>query len=330
MPPQDGAATIACVADWDAHERLRAALSGRPATPATTYEGRRVDRVEMDGEVVALAYADRPGVTVVAAGGLQVGYVAADVADARFEAARLIREVLRRQGEDQGEVVVHAGAVVLGGGAWVVCGKTTTVCALLEHLGADFVANDRVHLERGGGPFAVSAWPMSTRIGVGTCLASARLRPWLQPRVPLTYPQTGWDPVQGIAPAEARRLAESGAGPKIELVAAELVEIMGCAASAGGPLAGLVLPARRPELAAPRLRSGDSESAARLLVRQSFTPVDDAYPDWLGLRAQPAGQLAAQAWRLLQDLAASIPVLEVEFADSVSLAHALRGALRPG
>jgi hypothetical protein len=334
LPAGAGPATVTCAVDPGAVETLRRLLAGRTATAATTYEDRPVRRVELDG-AVALAYTDRPGVTVVAAGGRQVGYLAADVADARFEAARLVREVLRRRGEDRGEVVVHAGAVLLGGAAWIVCGpkgagKTTTVCALLEHLGADFVANDRVHLDRSGAGFAVTAWPMSTRIGLGTCLGSARLRPWLRPRRTPVYPQTGWDPAAGIAPAAARRLAAAADAPKIELVTSELVASMGAAAAAGGPLAGLLLPTRRPDLDRPQVRSGTPDRAARLLLDQSFTPDDDAYPDWLGLRSRPAAELARDAHRLLADLSRAVPVLDVAFAESVSLAAALRPVLRKG
>jgi hypothetical protein len=324
---------IVCVADHALHQTLRGLLADRPAAATATYEAIPAASIRLAGGLVALAYTERAGVTVVDAAHERVHYLTDSVPDARFESARLIRELLRRRGEDRDEVTIHAGAVLVAGGAWVVpgpkgAGKTTAVCALLEHLGADFVANDRVHLSRVGGEFGVRAWPMTTRIGIGTCLASDRLRGWLRPAVPPAYPQTGWDPAVGLSRTEAALLAGSPAGPKIELVTAELVATLRCRAAAGGPIAGVLVPRRDPKARDATVTPSNRDRTLRLLLEQSFTPDDTAYPDWLGLRRRSRSELAQTSAALLRRLVSTVPVVDVVFADARSLANRIAPVFR--
>jgi hypothetical protein len=323
---------VVCVADGEFHARLREMLAGLRFSPASTYEGRPVLRTELGPEIVALAYVDGPGVTLVDVGRRCVRYVTAGVSDARFEAARLVREVLRRQGEHRGEVTIHAGAVFLDGRVWVIpgakgAGKTTTVCAMLEHVGADFVANDRVHLSATDGGHVAQAWPMTTRIGLGTCNESQQLKTWLQPTVQPAYPQTGWDPRTGLTESDVAELLAAADGPKVELTTTELIATMGCKAEAGGPVAGLLMPKRNPRAADVSVRTGEFGQTIELLLEQAFTPHDDAYPDWLGLRTRSVPELARAAADTLARLAADVPLVEVEFADARSLGSRLRQVL---
>lgn len=324
---------VVCVVDHDLHGRLRSVLAGLPATTASTYEGRRVRRTDLGPAHVALAYVDGPGVCAVDLARRRVRYVTPDVSDARFEAARLVREVLRRQGEHRGEVTIHAGAVRLDGRVWVIpgakgAGKTTTVCAMLEHAGADFVANDRVHVSARDGGYVVAAWPMTTRIGLGTCQGSARLRPWLRPTTQPVYPQTGWDPVTGLTDADLAAMIPARDGPKVELTTAELVATMGCGAAAGGPVAGILMPRRDGRAIGVSARRADRGRTVDLLLEQAFTPDDDAYPDWLGLRTRSVTDLARGAASTLARLAGDVPRVEVEFADARSLGARLPDVLR--
>jgi hypothetical protein len=331
--PPDIAPRVAVVVAGDLHAEARAALAATgEGVPASTYEDKPARRHDLGRAGFALAYEEEAGITFVDPRA-RVLFLTSDPGQAPFEAARLIREVLRRDAEAAGDVVVHAGGVVLGGGAWVIpgpkeAGKTTLTCALVEYGGGEFVANDRVLVGTREGAFDVRAWPMSTRIGVGTCLASPGLRRWLRPVRAPAYPQTGWDPARGISDAEARTLAEAGAGPKIELVTAELVDALGARASAGAPLAGVLLPARRPGAVRATVTPVDPNAAALRIGAELLTPDDEAYPDWLELRRSSVDEMREHAAGIVRRIAAEVPVCEVVFEAGADAAAAVATAKR--
>jgi hypothetical protein len=326
--------SVAVVADDALHGELRAALEQAPRGAASsTYEGQPVDRHRLPGGTVALLYRDRPGITLIDDDAEAVAFVTAGAdPQAPFEAARMIREVLRRRLEGTGRVVIHAGAVAVGGSVWLVCGpkfsgKTTLVCALIEHLAADFVANDRVFLGSGEAGLEVLSWPMSIRIGIGTCLASPPLRRWLRPGTSPEYPQSGWDPRRGLDRCTAHRLAARRDSPKLELTAAELVASLGGRAVSGGRLAGVLLPVRDPDMssAAGATSPVAAVDATQRLRRELLTPDDGDYPDWLELRRAQPPSLRAGALDLLRRVVSSYPVLEIRFATGQGAARAVRG-----
>jgi hypothetical protein len=312
----DGEWSVVVSGEPGHHDRLVGAVSGLPRTTSETYESRPADRVEVDGRHLVLRYPGDEGITVVDGDRRRVAYVDRDLTRAGFESARLVREVVRRVGEESGEVVLHAGSVVLAGRAWVICGakgagKTTSVCALMEHADAVFIANDRVHLRRSAG-FDVRAWPMSTRIGVGTCVASSRLRPLLDGGNRFAYPQTGWDPHVGLsAEAIATHVAE-GSGPKVELVTQELCEVLGADATGAAPVGGVLLPQRGES--PPGVAVAGPAEARAVLLSQVFTPDDDAYPDWLELRGTPREVLWQRTCDLVDALLEEVTALRVSFA----------------
>lgn len=311
--PVDGEWSVVVSGEPGHHDRLVGAVAGLPHTAAETYESRPADRVEVDGFIV-LRYPGDEGVTVVDRGRRRVAYVDRDRVRAGFESARLVREVIRRMGEESGEIILHAGAVVMAGRAWVICGakgagKTTSVCALMEHADAVFIANDRVHLRRAAG-FDVRAWPMSTRIGVGTCAASARLRPLLDGGR-FAYPQTGWDPRRGLSAEAIATHVADGSGPKIELITQELCEVLGTGATGAAPVGGVLLPARGAS--PPGIAIADPAEARAVLLDQVFTPDDDAYPDWLGLRVTPREVLWQRTRDLVDSLLLEVKALRVSF-----------------
>jgi hypothetical protein len=329
---------IAVVEDDRLHRELRAfAAATSPPISSATYEDEPADRYVLPDGIVALLYRDRPGVTLIQREAGAVGFVTT-VGDAQapFEAARLLREVLRRRLEADGHVVLHAGAVALDGGVWIVsgpkyAGKTTLVCALTEFAGADFIANDRVFLLAGTDGLEVLAWPMSVRIAPGTYLGSPGLRRWLRPGRQLEYPEPGWDPVRGIDEKEARRFAASGGGPKVDLVPSELVAALGGRVLPGGRLAGVLLPARDAALASEEgwVAPASPEPVAERLGGELLTPDDDDYPDWLGLGAE-ASALESGAHDLVEDLVRLHPLREVCFSTGRGAARAVEeSGLRP-
>jgi hypothetical protein len=304
--------------------RLAGVVAGRPHTASETYESRPASRVEVDGRTV-LRYPADAGVTVVDRDRRRVAYLDPDPTRAGFESARLVREVVRRLGEESGEVVLHAGAVVLAGRAWVIsgakgAGKTTSVCALMEYADAAFIANDRVHLRQAAG-FDVRAWPMSTRIGVGTCTASPRLRPLLSGGRRLAYPQTGWDPDRGLTAAAIAIHVAARSGPKIELVTQELCEVLGAEATGGAPVGGVLLPEHGAPV--PGVAKADPADVREVLMGQVFTPDDEAYPDWLELRATPREILWQRTSDLVDSLLMAVGAFRVSFTNGRQLVDLL-------
>jgi hypothetical protein len=313
------------------HRRCRALIDAMGGgAPSATYEDEPATRFRSADGALALAYDRRPGVTLVDAAREQVWFVTDDDDSyAPFEAARLIRELFTKALERDGWVVLHAGAVSLGGRGWIVCGpkyagKTTLVCQLVEDAGAEFVANDRIYIRgRDGGP-RLLAWPMSVRIGIGTCLGSRALRPLLAGGR-FEYPQTGWDPAAGIRDPGALALATGPSGPKIELTPRELVAVLGSRAVAGADASAVVLPRRDPggpAAAIRRVAAGDEE-AVESLGEQLLTPDDDSYPDWLELRRAAPERLAEDALDLVRRLVGTLPVVELRFSDAGAAVRAL-------
>jgi hypothetical protein len=312
------------------HQRARGLLErlGR-SRPAETYEGNPARRYALGPDRLALAYSRRAGVTFVDRTSRTVAFITtAQDERARFEAARLIREVLTKQLEERGLFVLHAGAVRVGGRGVAICGpkhagKTTLVCAMSEHAGADFIANDRIYvgMERRG--LRIHGWPMSVRIGVGTCLASPRLRRWMRPGQAFAYPQAGWDPASGISDEAARRLARGPQGPKLELIPSELSGALDTTVVDAADLCCVVLP--RFDAAAPPVELvlvPDGDAAARVSA-QLLTPADDSYPDWLELRRCGHEELAARGSRLAGRMAREARVVEARFSHAAAAAAAL-------
>jgi hypothetical protein len=326
-------ASINVTVSRELHDRARATLEQlSDGEPSSTYEDQLAHRWRVPGWTV-IAYAERPGVILVDRELPAVSFVTTpEDLKAPFEAARLIREVFSKMLEHDGWFVMHAGAVDLGGRGLIVCGpkfagKTTLVCALIEWSGAHFIANDRINVSTGSSGFRVLAWPMSSRIGIGTCLASPALRPWLQGG-DFAYPQTGWDPRTGLTDGDAERLARSSAAPKIELVTKELVGALGGAATAGGEAICIIFPRWRRDGPPAEIHVPESgEDVVERLCAQLLTPHDSDYPDWLELRRCDETELATAGRQLLRAMAAQLTVFEVSFADASAAATTIAKAL---
>jgi hypothetical protein len=284
-------------------------------------------------ERVAIAYSERPGVIIVDHVARTVALITtSDDPTAPFEAARLIREVFTKGLERSGWFVMHAGAVELHGRGIVICGpkyagKTTLVCALLESAGAHFISNDRVNISAEADGYHVLAWPMSTRIGLGTCLASDALRPCLRGGT-FAYPQTGWNPRVGLSDGEAKSLARASPTLKLELITQELAAAFDTSATAGAGVACVVLPRWRPDGPSAEIyRPASDATVVQRLTGQLLTPRDSDYPDWLELRSIDEGELATQGRAMVRNIARRVPIVELSFADAAAATEALSAAM---
>lgn len=128
-------------------------------------------------------------------------------------AARLARQAITAQLLENGAVYAHTAALSLGGRGVVIAGhrnrgKTTTLLAALNHLGADYVTNDRLLLRAGPNEFLGHVWPARLRAGIGTLSALphlADLVPDAQRTIPATERWTS-QPKVAIEPWDFARL----------------------------------------------------------------------------------------------------------------------------
>ncbi|MBV9022658.1 MAG: hypothetical protein JO362_02355 [Streptomycetaceae bacterium] len=131
--------------------------------------------------------------------------------------ARLVRQAMTAQLLAAGAAYAHTAAVSVGGRGVLISGhrhrgKTTTLTAVLRHLPADFVTNDRLLITAEEGNLRGHAWPAHMRAGVGTLLAY----PDLKDLVPAQYRSLGradlWKLKSKVSvePADFPRLIHDG------------------------------------------------------------------------------------------------------------------------
>lgn len=349
-PGGDGGPMVAGLVNADLHAALMAALAGAEGEPARTHTSRLTGpgprwewqtsrRFHLDGDLTIQLLDQGGGIVVSDRGTEEFAFVAPRSADeARFEPVRMVRELFIRQLEQQGYVVVHAGAVMLGDSAVVVCGprgagKTTLICGLLEYEGARFVSNVRTFLRVDAeGVADVVAWPWSVRIGFGTCAASAALRGWLEADRALTIPQKDWD-VAGALESSFERYGgwpESGViEAKAELTAAELATLMGTDVVSGAPAARLVFPELAPAAETAIAAEIEPSEAAARLQQQRAKVVDDVHADWLDLGLESRNPESPGADSRLSRFAAACPAVRLPVGDARRAARAVAGLAVP-
>ncbi len=194
---------------------------------------------------------------------------------------RLVRALIRRQQHAEGEMFLHAGAVIVGGAGIAVAapqrsGKTTTLLALLEHATvtgtpAAFVSNDDLSIRSAGGVVTGHGWPRGVEIR----------RDML--------PSLG-----GIGARLAAAESAAGATPgSLHLRPSRLAQLAGSVLASSTPLRLLVFPrfARPGEPA--HLRRLPAARAIRLLATHLRRP--DEAEDWLDPYFTVPGQALSTA-----------------------------------
>jgi hypothetical protein len=131
---------------------------------------------------------------------------------------KLVRQVMTGQLLASGAVYAHAAALTYQGHGILVAGhrrrgKTTTLLALLRHVGGDYVTNDRLLLSVEGGRVTGYPWPAHMRIGVGTLLAFPELADLTPHHLRTLPPRQRWDNREKISiePPDYGRLMRDGA-----------------------------------------------------------------------------------------------------------------------
>jgi hypothetical protein len=334
---------VAVFVDAELHRRLLAVLEGLPGTEAQTHKWRPATRYAPGTETTAYVYREGRGITVSDRQTGRCAYVAAPGDEsAMYEPVRIVRERFTTELQARGYVVLHAGAVELAGGALVLCGprgagKTTLICGLLEHTGANFVANDRIYVgpAAADGPPVVVSWPWSTRVGLGACRASAALRHWLVAGRSYDYPQLDWDHAGGIDAVEAAAV-DAGTpvdslepGMKVELTGRELASALDSGIASAAPARCVVFPEIDLRSDSTRLEPVTAEWAAGRLLEELLSPEDEVYPDWLDLRRDTHDAVVRDAEAVIARLVSSGPLWRLSYHDVTAAARVLAEAAIP-
>lgn len=189
---------------------------------------------------------------------------------------RVIRDVATRYAKAGGSLVLHSSAFVFGEGAYLVigdsgAGKSTTAIALARLLSpSGWMGNDRIHLNREGSHYRVTACPLPLAVNKGSLdvMGVTDFGTW---SLHAEFPQPGsdWDQFMGE--------------DKLKISSREVERYLKVRVIPEAVLAGVIFPQVNPqspyavELATP-------EHAADVIQRNCFSVDDNLYgEDWLGV-----------------------------------------------
>ena len=178
-----------------------------------------------------------------------------------------------------------------------------------------------------GTPY-VHGWPVTSALGIGTCLTSPALRPLLESGVRSRYPQPTLDSRLDLD--EFRRRGVSAMiqeRVKIELTPLEVGETFGVPVIRRHKLSAVVLPKLDPSCYKPESRGIAPFEAAELLRGQALTCDNVDYPDWLHLRQISDEEIERRVSAFIDQLVLAVPAYEVRYWESKSAAQALCGLL---
>jgi len=327
---------VATAADPARLAVIRARLAGLPTIPGPAYDANpahAVDECWLGDDLLVQLFRRRPALNIIdRARGIALFLASGADREAKYQAHRLIREVLAKRREAQGQVLFHAAAVEVGGvGVLIVgprgAGKTTLTLGLIEHHQAQYVANDRVYFGRDEAGFVVEPVPAIVRIGVGTCLRHHWLRPWLAGEHPLTQEQdqltarSAWSQLAVAAPREIWENRE-----KIVLTTRELCASANLVPRLESRPVVVLFPTIDRECGHGNLVPIPPAEAHARLRAESLVD-EPTHPDWLHLRHEPLAAVSARADRLLGAFAEGATCLAVHYREVAQLGASLATAL---
>jgi hypothetical protein len=175
---------------------------------------------------------DRRRVTLLAPG----GHLAV-----RSALMRVVRELVMNQLRWQGEVLLHAAALEEGGGAILISaerggGKTTLLTYLLRHLGARYIANDRVWLR------AIAGAPVAR--GMPSVVTLRRPTLEMFPSLERGLESSGWSMRSRLDEEQAKpsALERRWKGGRYGITPAQYCRLVGASSIAEAPLRLAVFP----------------------------------------------------------------------------------------
>ncbi|MEU5401398.1 hypothetical protein ABZ348_19145 [Streptomyces sp. NPDC005963] len=234
---------------------------------------------------------------------------------------RIVRDVATRIAKAEGSLVLHSSALVFDDGAYLVigdsgAGKSTTAIALARLLpSAGWMGNDRMHLDRRGHSYDVTACPLPLAINKGSLdvMGISDFDRW-SVRAGLPGAGSDWDQFQGE--------------DKLKLSSQEVHRLLGVDVVPQAPLAGVILP-RIDREAEYLLEPSTPDHTGEVVRRNCFSLDDNLYgEDWL--RVPVRHRAPPPSFEGFLEHLAKLPVLRCSLgsaADVARLADEFKGAV---
>jgi hypothetical protein len=326
---------LCAVHDGALWQGVQLAIADLACTSSQTYNGTAIREWILDAGLYVQQYVERKSFTIIDAERRCIAFVDDCASDTEWwmEPARLVREMITRRIEEDSHFVFHAASVAIGDcGVALVgpkrAGKTTLTVAALEYASAAFIANDRTYFEMVDGTPYVHGWPVTSALGIGTCLASPALRPLLESGIRSRYPQPALDGRLDLGEFRRRDVsAMIQERVKVELTPLEVGETFGVPVIRRSKLSAVVLPKLDPSCSKPQLRDVAPFEAAEVLGEQALTCDHVNYPDWLHLRRRSDEETGRRVAAFVEQLVLAVPAYEMRYWEGKSAAQALRSAL---
>jgi hypothetical protein len=227
---------------------------------------------------------------------------APDLAAARIDLPRVVKNLFTSWGERQGGLFLHASAVVVDGRATMISadsrnGKTSLLLELLTRTRCTMLSCDTVLVRLGDGTPVITGWPSNFSVSVGSVYDVPPLVPLLDNRFQgLSYSQA-WDHY-----------------PKEVLDTPVVLDRLHSEIEVEAPLESAVFAFFDPRAATGLSPVSDESAVLHWLDAVTLGSRDPLYPNWLGFWTTPEDELTARMKRLAGDLVERLPVYRLDWA----------------
>jgi energy-coupling factor transporter ATP-binding protein EcfA2 len=229
---------------------------------------------------------------------------------------RLLREIVYRMLEDNGAVAFHAAlAVVEEEGILIVgpsgSGKTTLLIALLEHMNAAYVTNDRAILL----PHKLECgfFPLPMRVGLGTAVNSNSLDRFLTENFASLQRPQSVSSTQVVKYKDSPHI-EQGNFQKLELDPEEITNCFKVKRRMDCQLSLIVVPQIKKNSCDPQFVKMTPFEINKILNEERCTPDDPLWVHpWIQPRKNSRKNLRANAIIRIQSVSEKIPAVRFVF-----------------
>jgi hypothetical protein len=209
-----------------------------------------------------------------------------NASELRFESSRVIREIVTRELESSGQILIHAAAVERDGQAILLCGhkgagKTTTMLSLLQR-GYNLIANDRVFVGRSDIGWIASGWPGAVALTLQTRDFFPELMRAASDLSQLRFPQyrLGIHDVNG----QPHKFRRNDQARKLDMTPVEAAAAFGAAVVNKVPIKNVIILNRESKhfSCSPMV----PDEAFEAITKEMLSPVDPSYSNRFNLHAK--------------------------------------------
>ncbi|PUA34643.1 hypothetical protein C8Z91_34830 [Paenibacillus elgii] len=228
---------------------------------------------------------------------------------------RIIREIIFRESENDGFLMIHGAAVSYKGKGAIICGdkskgKTTLLLSYL-FSGCDFVANDRALIKKGEINYQLRGFPLAIRVGFGTANKIEKLRAavtgysWARPQV---------KEIEQITNLNFDAYGNFGSSKKLELVPRELKELFGFRTGHESKLSAVLFPEINLATKGINISKLKECESLDILKNQCMTPNDESWLNpWVIERKDNNTYIESYVEKTLRNMVKELPMLKVVY-----------------